>query len=122
MIVAHTTLQARGTFDPQRHGDADKYPPLTADEHLEVLALGEVLARHYRHPSQVGHALKAGVSWAQVAAATGTDEATARREYQAWADGQRRLHQDYAGKFGMSPTDHAAAIARATDAEREAGR
>ena len=122
MARAHATLRARGTYDPQQHGDTDKYAPLTADEHLEVLALGEVLARHYRHPTQVDRALQAGASWAQVAAATGADEATARREYRAWADGQRRLHQDYAGKFGMSPADHAAAIARATDAEREAGR
>ena len=47
---AIATLQARGTYDPQQHGDADKYPPLTAEEHLEVLAAGELLARHYRAP------------------------------------------------------------------------
>jgi hypothetical protein len=49
-VRAHATLKARGTYDPQLHGDADKYQPLTAEEHLEILAAGEMLARYYRHP------------------------------------------------------------------------
>ena len=48
---AYAMLKARGTYDPQRHGDADRYQPLTATEHLEILAAGEVLARYYRHPT-----------------------------------------------------------------------
>ena len=48
-------LKARGewTEDHARALDPDRYPPLTVAEHLEMIALGEVIARHYRHPSQV---------------------------------------------------------------------
>ena len=125
---AIATLQARGTYDPQQHGDADKYPPLTAEEHLEVLAAGELLARHYRHPALVHYAVLAGASWPQVAAATGSDEATARQAYRQWADGQHRLHADYEGKFGLDAVEHAAALRRTAepstdpDMEQEAER
>jgi len=37
--------------------------PLSAAEHLEHMAIGEVLARYYRHPSMLDHAVKAGASW-----------------------------------------------------------
>jgi hypothetical protein len=39
--------------------------------HLEMLALGEVIARHYRYPSQVHHTAMAGATWEQTAAAAG---------------------------------------------------
>ena len=65
-----------------------KYPPLTVAEHLEVLALGERIARYYRHPSQVDKAVKAGASWEQIAAATGTTAEAARAAYREWAEGQ----------------------------------
>jgi hypothetical protein len=116
---AIATLRARGTYDPEQHGDADKYPPLTAEEHLEVLAAGELLARHYRHPALVHYAVLAGASWLQVAAATGSDEAAARQAYREWADGQHRLYTDYEGNFGMNAAAHAAALRRA--AERPVG-
>ena len=116
---AIATFQVRGTYDSEQHGDADKYPSLTAEEHLEVLAAGEMLARHYRHPALVHYAVLAGASWSQVAAATGSDEAAARQVYREWADGQHRLYTDYDGKFGMDPAAHAAARHRA--AEQPAG-
>ena len=125
---AIATLQARGTYDPQQHGDVDKYPPLTAEEHLEVLAAGELLARHSRHPALVHYAVLAGASWPQVAAATGSDEATARQAYREWADGQHRLHADYESKFGLDAVEHAAALRRTAepptdpDMEQEAER
>jgi hypothetical protein len=120
-VRALTTLQARGTYDPQRHGDADRYAPLTADEHLEILAAGELLARHYRHPALVHHAVVAGASWPQIAAATGSDEAAARRAYREWAGGQHGLYVDYEGEFGMGPAEHEAALHRAAEpAEPEA--
>jgi hypothetical protein len=118
-------LKARGEFDPARHSDPAKYPPLTLEERLELLALGEIIALHYRHPAQVHHALEAGAAWAQIAAARGTDEAAARRDYRAWADGQHHLWLDYQGEFGMNEAEHAAAIERAgraslaTDQEHE---
>ena len=47
---AIATLQARGEWGDDRSLNPEDYPPLTAAEHLEVLALGEVMARHYRNP------------------------------------------------------------------------
>jgi hypothetical protein len=113
MARAQTTLKARGTYDPHKHGDTGKYPPLTAAEHLELLAAGEMLARNYRHPALIHHAVKAGASWPQIAAATGSDEVKVRQGYQEWADGQHRLYADYQGEFGMDDAGHAAAINRA---------
>ena len=127
-VRAYATLKARGTYDPHKHGDAGKYQPLTAEEHLEILAAGEMLARYYRHPAFLHQAVKAGASWARVAAAAGADEAQVRQAYREWADGQHRLYADYEGKFGMSAAEHAAAVSRAAEppaepeTEREAGR
>jgi hypothetical protein len=121
MVRAHATLKVRGTYDPQLHGDADKYQPLTTEEHLEILAAGEMLARYYRHPGLVHQAVTAGALWSQIAAATGSDEAQVRQGYREWADGQHRLYADYQGKFGMDDAGHAAAIGRASDPQAEAG-
>jgi hypothetical protein len=112
-------LQTRGTYDPDRHGDPGNYPPLTTDEHLEVLAAGELLARHYRHPALVHHAVQAGASWPQIAAATGSDEAATRQAYREWAEGQHRLHVDYEGQFGLDDAEHAAALHRAAEPSAE---
>ena len=75
-----------------------------------MIALGERIARYYAHPSQVDAAVKAGASWAQIAAARGTDEPAARRQYREWAAGQHK----YAG---MGDEEYAAAIARASAGE-----
>ncbi len=112
---AIAVLQARGTYDPHRHSHLGKYPPLTTGEHLEVLAAGEMLARHYRHPALVHNAVKAGASWAQVAAATGADEIQVRLWYREWADAQHGLHAYYGGTLGMDDAEHAAAITRAAE-------
>jgi hypothetical protein len=126
-VWAYATLKARGTYDPARHGDAERYQPLTVAEHLEVLATGEVLARHYRHPASVDRAVKAGATWPQIADAVGSDEAQARQQYRDWADGQHDLYVHYEGKFGMDDAEYAAAIKRpserptAPEVEHEAG-
>jgi len=128
MVRAIATLKARGNYDPAKHPDASTYQPLTVGEHLEVLALGEALARHYRHPARVDQAVKAGASWSQIAEAIGTDEAQARQQYREWAHGQHDLYLHYDGKFGINHAEHAAAIKRASEppaapgAEHEAGR
>ena len=54
--------KARGTYVPNEHVNEEKFPPLTMAEHLEMLALGERIARYYRHPSQVDKAVKAGAT------------------------------------------------------------
>ena len=49
--------------------------PLGAPEWLELMAAGEVLARYYRHPTTLDHAMKAGATWDQIGAARGTSPA-----------------------------------------------
>jgi len=96
-------LQARGGYDKDKHPDPGEYPPLTAAEHLEMLALGEAIAFYYRHPSQVDGAVRAGATWAQIAAARNTEPEAARAAYREWADGQHT----YAG---MGDDEYAAAL------------
>jgi len=114
-VVARSiaTLKARGTYEPNEYVNDEKFPPLTADEYLEMLALGERLARYYRHPSQVDKAVRARASWAQIAAATGTTVDAARAAYREWAEGQHK----YAG---MDDAEYAAAI-EAADAGTPGG-
>jgi hypothetical protein len=100
---------ARGTYVPNQYVNEEVYPPLTMAEHLELLALGERIARYYRHPSQVDKAVKAGGSWDQIAAATGTTAEAARAAYAEWAEGQHRLHAD-TGRFGLDDAGYAAAL------------
>ena len=110
---AFMALVARGDYDPRLHGDPGASGPLTVTEHLELLAAGELLARYYRHPAHAHRALQAGASWEQVAAATGRDEAQARRDYRQWAEDEHRLWADCNGEFGIDAAEYAAAIARA---------
>jgi hypothetical protein len=112
---ARATLRARGELDPACHG-TEEYEPLNVDEHLEVLATGELVARTYRHPANVDRALKAGAAWEQVAAALDCDETQARQDYRKWAEGQHRLWAgEYGGggKFGMNDAEYTEALARA---------
>jgi hypothetical protein len=60
MSCSIAKLKARGGYDASKHPDPAGYPPLTVDEHLEMLALGEAIAFYYRHPAGVDHAVKAG--------------------------------------------------------------
>ena len=111
MSRAIATLQARGEWGGDRSLNPEDYPPLTATEHLELLALGEVIARHYRHPVLVHHAVLAGATWAQIAAATGGDADQARQAYGQWAEGQHRLRQDFpGGTIGLGDDEYAAAL------------
>ena len=73
MSGAIRTLRVRGEQNDDRSPGPEDHPPLTAAEHLEMLALGEVIACYYRHPSQVHHTVMASATWEQTAAATGGD-------------------------------------------------
>jgi hypothetical protein len=105
-------LRATGQYDPAQHGAGDT-EPLTATEHLELLATAEYLSRCYKPAPEVDHALRAGASWALVADALGTDEPAARASYRAWADGQHDLLAWTEGRLGMSDAEHAEVIQRA---------
>jgi hypothetical protein len=107
-------LRERGEFDPQNlgHQVVAASQPLSAAERLEHMAIGEVLARYYRHPSMLDQAVKAGASWDQVGAARGTSADQARQDYREWADGQHNLLTWTEGRFGMSDAEYAQAMGR----------
>lgn len=105
-------LKARGTYDPELHGVFAESEPLTSQDRLEILALGESITRSVRHPAHVDGALRAGVTWDQVARACGISTDQARSEYRSWADGQHRLYTSTG--FGLDDTEYAAALKRST--------
>jgi hypothetical protein len=51
--------------------DGEDAEPLTMDEYLELLALGEVCARHFMQDSRIRRAVTAGASWDEIRAALG---------------------------------------------------
>src|SRR6185437_10691092 len=114
-------LRERGEFDPGKPGHrlVAEAQPLTADERLEVMAHGEVLAPYYRHPAMLDHAAKAGASWKQIGDARGTSADQARADYREWAEGQRDMRTGtgvWSGRgpqpFGLTDEEYAAALAR----------
>jgi hypothetical protein len=115
---SRTELEARGEYNPAQHGTATP-EPLTVSERLELLANGEVLARYYQHPAKLAHAVEAGASWEQIAAARGTSAEQARQNYREWAEGQHRLWTGELGggpgRFGLDDAGYAEAIARAAE-------
>ena len=78
MATVIAILKTRGDYEPSEHVNEVKFPPLTVAGHLELLALGERIARYYRLPSQVDKAARAGATWDEIAAATGTTAEDAR--------------------------------------------
>jgi hypothetical protein len=115
--TAAKILRERGEFDPASLGHqlVAAREPLSAAERLEHLAIGEVLARYYRHPSMLDQAVRADASWEQIGAACGTSAGQARADYRRWADGQHHLLAWTEGRIGMSDAEYAQALARAAE-------
>jgi hypothetical protein len=95
-------------------GDA----PLPAQEALELLALGEVIARKagYGRQLTVRSARTAGASWSQIGAALGTSKQSAWEAHSRWIDQQAERH----GRIwyqGMDEQEAAAARALAGSAD-----
>jgi hypothetical protein len=111
---AYARLRASGEYDAATHGTGDT-EPLTAAEHLELLATAEYLARAYQPSFETDNALRAGSSWAQVADALGADETAARVAYRAWADGQHDMLTWTEGRLGMSDAEYGEAMQRIAD-------
>ncbi|GII65095.1 hypothetical protein Skr01_51800 [Sphaerisporangium krabiense] len=88
----------------------DAPPPLTRGEALEVLALGEVIARKagYGRQLAVRAARAAGASWSQIGAALGTSKQAAWEAHTRWIDDQAERHRRD-GYSGMGDDDTAAA-------------
>ena len=76
-------------------------PPLRREEALELLSLGEVIARKagYGRQLSVRAARAAGASWAQIGEALGTTKQSAWEAHSRWIDAQeeQRRRADYLG-------------------------
>jgi hypothetical protein len=85
--------------------------PLSRDEALELLALGEVIARKagYGRQLTVRTARAAGASWSQIGRALGTSKQTAWEVHSRWIEAQERGH----GGAGDEHLAQVAAEARA---------
>ncbi|KAB2346798.1 hypothetical protein [Actinomadura rudentiformis] len=101
-VSRYDELRARDAF---AEGDAD-VTALTQAEALELLALGEVIARKARYGRQlaVRSARRAGASWSQIGAAVGTSKQTAWETHNRWIDEQARTDLGD-GHMGMGETE-----------------
>ncbi|MER6160555.1 hypothetical protein ABT147_34335 [Streptomyces sp. NPDC001868] len=93
-----------------------EYAPLARGEALELLALGEVIARKalYGRQLSVRSARRAGASWSQIGAALGTTKQAAWEAHKRWIDEQAERDDD-PGHWGWD--EHAIAAARALAGE-----
>ncbi|GII96388.1 hypothetical protein [Sinosporangium siamense] len=119
----HTLLTAAARLNDLRirealasAGEEDEpgTPSLTREEALELLALGEVLARKagYGRQLTVRSARAAGASWTQIGTALGTSKQAAWEAHNRWIDDQAH-HDARHGHYGWDPSDIAAARALA---------
>jgi len=96
--------------------DPDGPDPLRRAEALELLALGEVIARKAGHGRQltVRTARGAGASWADIGLALGTTRQSAWEAHRRWIDGQV-AQRGTVGAIGFDEQDAATARALAGD-------
>ncbi|NYJ06790.1 hypothetical protein [Petropleomorpha daqingensis] len=105
-----TLPAAVARFEGLRLRDSLADPPLNHDETLELLALGEVIARKsgYGRQLTVRSARTAGASWAAIGRALGTTRQSAWEAHQRWIDGQAAQHGEV-GQLGFDEEEAAAA-------------
>jgi hypothetical protein len=96
-----TLTSAAARYDDLWVRDAVGESPLGREEVLEMLALGEVIARKavYGRQLAVRSARRAGASWAQIGAAIGVSKQAAWEAHGKWIDDQAEQHRqsDYQG-------------------------
>jgi hypothetical protein len=100
-----TMLSAAARFDELSLRDAlasmtegeptDSGQPLTREEALELLALGEVIARKAAYGRQltVRSARAAGASWSQIGGALGITKQAAWEAHSQWIEDQAEQHR-----------------------------
>ena len=122
----HTLASAVQRFDELRARDSLADPddpdgprPLGRAEALELLALGEVIARKAAQGRQltVRTARGTGASWAEIGRALGTTRQSAWEAHRRWIDGQA-AQRGTVGAIGWDEDDAAAARALAGDEPR----
>ena len=117
----HTLATAVLRHDELRHRDSLADPedpagprPLDRVESLELLALGEVIARKTAQGRQltVRTARAAGASWAEIGQSLGMSRQSAWEAHRRWIDGQV-ARRGATGEIGFDEDDAAAARALA---------
>jgi hypothetical protein len=97
--------------------------PLPRHEALELLALGEVIARKagYGRQLTVRSARTAGASWSQIGAALGTSKQSAWEAHSRWIDQQAQQHGEleYEGMNAREAASARALAGRAPEASPE---
>ncbi|MFC6880567.1 MULTISPECIES: hypothetical protein [Actinomadura] len=84
----HTLLTAAARYDDLRTRESLTETPLARTEALELVALGELIARkagHGRQPA-VRSARRSGASWSQIGAALGTSKQAAWETHNRWLE------------------------------------
>src|SRR3954466_8619283 len=111
-----TLPTAVARFEDLRLRDSLADPPLTRAESLELLALGEGIARKSGCGRQltVRSARTAGASWAEIGSALGTTRQSAWEAHQRWIEAQA-AQRGRVGQIGFDEEDTAAARALAGD-------
>ncbi|MFF6780828.1 hypothetical protein [Streptomyces sp. NPDC012510] len=96
------TRDALAAPDDEAEGDvagglgAPESAPLSQGEALELLSLGELIARKalYGRQLSVRSARRAGASWSQIGAALGTSKQSAWEAHHRWIDEQAKREED----------------------------
>src|SRR5262245_52336357 len=111
------TAAARHALLSGRDSGVDaEQAPLSRDEALELLALGELIARKagYGRQRAVRTARAAGASWSQIGAALGTSKQAAWEAHARWIEDQATQRWN-SGYEGLSEQDASSARALAGD-------
>ena len=100
--------------------DLAEAAPLAVHEALELLALGEIIARKTAYGRQltVRSAREAGASWSQIGTALGMSKQSAWEAHSRWIDQQVSQHGRI-GYTGLDAQEAAAARALAGSADEE---
>ena len=121
-VARYDELRTRDVLAPRADDVSGDDPAgavsLTRQEALELLALGEVIARKAGHGRQLSirSARAAGASWSQNGQALGTSKQSAWEGHSRWIDQQAGLHRR-TGYGGMDEQQAAAARALAGHAD-----
>jgi hypothetical protein len=94
-VARYDHLSIRDTLAPpgDDNGVDAEVKPLSLDEALELLALGELIARKagYGRQLAVRSARANGASWTQVGAALGTTKQSAWEAHSRWLEEQQKV-------------------------------
>jgi hypothetical protein len=110
-VIRYDELRTRDALADSTGGEpAVGAERLDRGEALEMLALGEVIARKAGYGRQLGvrAARAAGASWSQIGLALGTTKQSAWEAHARWIDEQVRQHER-SGYEGLDDAEAAAA-------------